>query len=153
MDAQAGLDPCWSQTHYVGFVVTRLKCIPNGSRNVSLSEFVLRLNLLGIMVSNIFFIAWNKNCHNIQHCIQFVNLRVQSFPVPEYPMSHEHVKEPIVLVHFWLQLSVFAVHSSMSVNTNYRTSICIKRLWFIWKYRKKVFIMLEVYRMNLIQKC
>jgi hypothetical protein len=23
-DAQAGLDPCWSQTHYVGFVVTRL---------------------------------------------------------------------------------------------------------------------------------
>jgi hypothetical protein len=24
MDAQAGLDPCWSQTHYVGFVVTRL---------------------------------------------------------------------------------------------------------------------------------
>jgi hypothetical protein len=21
-DAQAGLDPCWSQTHYVGFVVT-----------------------------------------------------------------------------------------------------------------------------------
>jgi hypothetical protein len=22
---QAGLDPCWSQTHYVGFVVTRLK--------------------------------------------------------------------------------------------------------------------------------
>jgi hypothetical protein len=25
MDAQAGLYPCWSQTHYVGFVVTRLK--------------------------------------------------------------------------------------------------------------------------------
>jgi hypothetical protein len=25
-DAQAGLDPCWSQTHYVGFVMTRLKC-------------------------------------------------------------------------------------------------------------------------------
>jgi hypothetical protein len=24
-DAQASLDPCWSQTHYVGFVVTRLK--------------------------------------------------------------------------------------------------------------------------------
>jgi hypothetical protein len=24
-DAQAGLDPCWSQTHNVGFVVTRLK--------------------------------------------------------------------------------------------------------------------------------
>jgi hypothetical protein len=24
VDAQAGLDPCWSQTHYVGFVVTRL---------------------------------------------------------------------------------------------------------------------------------
>jgi hypothetical protein len=24
MDAQAGLDPCWSQTHYVGFAVTRL---------------------------------------------------------------------------------------------------------------------------------
>jgi hypothetical protein len=23
--AQAGLDPCWSQTHYVGFVVTQLK--------------------------------------------------------------------------------------------------------------------------------
>jgi hypothetical protein len=23
-DAQVGLDPCWSQTHYVGFVVTRL---------------------------------------------------------------------------------------------------------------------------------
>jgi hypothetical protein len=22
--AQAGLDPCWSQTHYVGFVMTRL---------------------------------------------------------------------------------------------------------------------------------
>jgi hypothetical protein len=26
-DAQAGLDPCWSQTHYVGFVVTRLNFI------------------------------------------------------------------------------------------------------------------------------
>jgi hypothetical protein len=26
MDAQAGLDPCWSQTHYVGFVVTQFKC-------------------------------------------------------------------------------------------------------------------------------
>jgi hypothetical protein len=24
MDAQAGLDPCCSQTHYVGFVMTRL---------------------------------------------------------------------------------------------------------------------------------
>jgi hypothetical protein len=23
-EAQAGLDPCWSQTHYVGFVMTRL---------------------------------------------------------------------------------------------------------------------------------
>jgi hypothetical protein len=23
-DAQAGPDPCWSQTYYVGFVVTRL---------------------------------------------------------------------------------------------------------------------------------
>jgi hypothetical protein len=23
-DAQAGLDPCWSQTHYVGFVMTLL---------------------------------------------------------------------------------------------------------------------------------
>jgi hypothetical protein len=23
-DAQAGLDPCWSQMHYVGFVMTRL---------------------------------------------------------------------------------------------------------------------------------
>jgi hypothetical protein len=23
--AQAGLDPCWSQTNYVGFVMTRLK--------------------------------------------------------------------------------------------------------------------------------
>jgi peptide YY len=23
-DAQTGLDPCWSQTHYIGFVVTRL---------------------------------------------------------------------------------------------------------------------------------
>jgi hypothetical protein len=27
VDAQAGLDPCWSQKHYVGFVVTRLKFI------------------------------------------------------------------------------------------------------------------------------
>jgi hypothetical protein len=26
VDAQAGLDPCWSQTHYVGFVMTRLIC-------------------------------------------------------------------------------------------------------------------------------
>jgi esterase/lipase len=24
MDAQSGLDPCWSQTHYAGFVVTQL---------------------------------------------------------------------------------------------------------------------------------
>jgi hypothetical protein len=23
--AQAGLDPCWSQTHYVGFAMARLK--------------------------------------------------------------------------------------------------------------------------------
>jgi hypothetical protein len=27
-DAQADLDPCWSQTHYVGFVMTWLKCSP-----------------------------------------------------------------------------------------------------------------------------
>jgi hypothetical protein len=26
---QAGLDPCWSQTHYVGFVVTRLILVYN----------------------------------------------------------------------------------------------------------------------------
>jgi hypothetical protein len=26
-DAQAGLDPCWSQTHYVGFVMMRLICL------------------------------------------------------------------------------------------------------------------------------
>jgi hypothetical protein len=26
-DAKAGLDPCWSQTHYVGFVMARLKCV------------------------------------------------------------------------------------------------------------------------------
>jgi hypothetical protein len=26
-DAQACLDPCWSQTHYVGFVTARLICI------------------------------------------------------------------------------------------------------------------------------
>jgi hypothetical protein len=25
--AQAGLDPCWLQKHFVGFVMTRLKCI------------------------------------------------------------------------------------------------------------------------------
>jgi hypothetical protein len=25
--AQAGLDPCWSQTHYVGFVMARLNYI------------------------------------------------------------------------------------------------------------------------------
>jgi hypothetical protein len=24
MDVQAGLDPCWSQTHYVGFVMAKL---------------------------------------------------------------------------------------------------------------------------------
>jgi hypothetical protein len=29
-DTQADLDPCWSQTHYVGFVVTRLICFTNG---------------------------------------------------------------------------------------------------------------------------
>jgi hypothetical protein len=34
-DAQAGLDPCWSQTHYVGFVVTRLKYVWN-KKNVYL---------------------------------------------------------------------------------------------------------------------
>jgi hypothetical protein len=26
VDVQAGLDPCWSQTHYIGFFMTRLKC-------------------------------------------------------------------------------------------------------------------------------
>jgi hypothetical protein len=25
-DAQAGLDPCWSQTHFVSFVKTKLTC-------------------------------------------------------------------------------------------------------------------------------
>jgi hypothetical protein len=24
MDVQAGMDPCWSQTHFVGFVMARL---------------------------------------------------------------------------------------------------------------------------------
>jgi hypothetical protein len=28
-DVQAGLDQCWSQTHYVGFVVTWLICLIN----------------------------------------------------------------------------------------------------------------------------
>jgi hypothetical protein len=26
-DAQAGLDPCWLQTHFIGFVVTQLICV------------------------------------------------------------------------------------------------------------------------------
>jgi hypothetical protein len=26
MDAQAGLDPCWPQNRYVGFVMARLIC-------------------------------------------------------------------------------------------------------------------------------
>jgi hypothetical protein len=36
-DAQAGLDPCWSQTHYVGFVMTRLKCFDRREVNISFS--------------------------------------------------------------------------------------------------------------------
>jgi hypothetical protein len=34
-EAQAGLDPCWSQTHDVGFVVTRLICFRNDKINNS----------------------------------------------------------------------------------------------------------------------
>jgi hypothetical protein len=39
-DAQAGLDPCWSQTHYVGFVMRRLKL-----RNQSLLHTIKKFNI------------------------------------------------------------------------------------------------------------
>jgi hypothetical protein len=35
-NVQAGLDPCWSQTHYVGFVMTRLICHYMNSLNLFL---------------------------------------------------------------------------------------------------------------------
>jgi hypothetical protein len=33
-DAQAGLDLCWSQTHYVGFFMARLKLFSSMSRDI-----------------------------------------------------------------------------------------------------------------------
>jgi hypothetical protein len=50
-DAQAGLDPCWSQTHYVGFVVTRL---------ISFNHF---------SYSRIF--VWSRFCHNVRTTCTF----------------------------------------------------------------------------------
>jgi hypothetical protein len=35
--AQAGVDPCWSQTHYVGFVMTRL-IYPNDTMMLQLDK-------------------------------------------------------------------------------------------------------------------
>jgi hypothetical protein len=36
-----GLDPCWSQTYYVGFVVTRLNYCGYADANVSSRRFLL----------------------------------------------------------------------------------------------------------------
>jgi hypothetical protein len=47
-DAQAGLNPCWSQTHYVGFVMTRLIS--------SFSLWFLWLHIHGIIKSYVLFI-------------------------------------------------------------------------------------------------
>jgi hypothetical protein len=39
--AQAGLDPCWSQTHYVGFVLTRLIfiCLGRQTKQIMVAKF------------------------------------------------------------------------------------------------------------------
>jgi hypothetical protein len=39
--AQAGLDPCWSQTHYVGFVVTMLQWNVNDISSILVSSICL----------------------------------------------------------------------------------------------------------------
>jgi hypothetical protein len=55
-DAQAGLDPCWSQTHYVGFVVTRLiysvSCLilSNNLMSKSLLKYVFQMSRISRIV-------------------------------------------------------------------------------------------------------
>jgi hypothetical protein len=45
--AQVGLDPCWSQTHYVGFVVTRLKwTCPSFNMQKSVSSILAKISKL-----------------------------------------------------------------------------------------------------------
>jgi hypothetical protein len=47
-DAQAGLDPCWSQTHYVGFVVTRIYNVVNVNLFDLLQNDIIMYQSLGI---------------------------------------------------------------------------------------------------------
>jgi hypothetical protein len=49
----AGLDPCWSQTHYVGFVMARLICTPlNSLCNVCQSGGGSSIRFAVTLVSN-----------------------------------------------------------------------------------------------------
>jgi hypothetical protein len=56
-NAQAGLDPCWSQTQYVGFVVMRLKLYLDKNKIVTKSYHVdLILRILAEKIQYAFYL-------------------------------------------------------------------------------------------------
>jgi hypothetical protein len=61
---ELGLDPCWSQTHYVGFVMTRLICISVGDYSTLKGRIIMKrtggahfFQLYGPSVA-ILFVSW-----------------------------------------------------------------------------------------------
>jgi hypothetical protein len=70
VDAQAGLDPCWSQTHYVGFVVTRLILITSyqDSRDVPIQHLSYN-DVSGISTNQI-----TQLLFDLEYFILFVHL-------------------------------------------------------------------------------
>jgi hypothetical protein len=75
-DAQAGLDPCWLQTHYVGFVMTRLIYTLNAfsfgymcAGIISPCVYTL-ISVLSVALSNVW--RSTKSCPDISihYCIE-----------------------------------------------------------------------------------
>jgi hypothetical protein len=60
-DAQAGLDPCWSPTHYVGFVVTRLilwQFIYRHMNNKLLEDYGQKYKHYSLAIINMYTFIW-----------------------------------------------------------------------------------------------
>jgi hypothetical protein len=88
-DEEASLDPCWSQTHYVGFVIARLyvvcyleilallscsykyiTCIQDKSNNGPMKNFV---NYCNLILFN-FFLCCHKSLFFVFNCLFFFSI-------------------------------------------------------------------------------
>ena len=108
----------WCQLMYV-FVLCMNNKVMN--RNIWKSQRVLSLDGISPLDKNIIRVSRRVEDSEVENQFRYKSKNFdikpwQNVPFPEYPMLHEHVNEPIVLLHVastW-QLSLFSKHSSTS---------------------------------------